>query len=96
MFICFFIFYVTIFPTIFLWCQLFICQAIYSQLQYSPNTSNAEMETLRKQISEYVTEINQLKTVVQKLSTENSELKSKYSGTAVANSTNINIYEEPL
>lgn len=38
-----------------------------------------EMETLRKQIDEYVNEINQLKNVVQKLSHENIELKTKFS-----------------
>lgn len=40
-----------------------------------------EMESLRKQIDEYVHEINQLKNVVQKLSHENTELKTKFSAT---------------
>lgn len=49
-----------------------------------------EMETLRKKINQYESEINQLKNVVEKLSTENTELKSKFSG------VNFNIYDEPL
>lgn len=53
--------------------------------------TNFEMETLRKQINDYVTEINQLKTVVQKLSTENTELKSKFT-----TASNTSVYDEPL
>lgn len=49
-----------------------------------------EMETLRKKINQYESEINQLKNVVEQLSTENTKLKSKYSG------VNFNIYDEPL
>ncbi|XP_030379511.1 ARF GTPase-activating protein GIT2 [Scaptodrosophila lebanonensis] len=47
-----------------------------------PMAQQAIVETLRKQI-------NQLKNVVQKLSTENSQLKSKFT-------SNTSIYDEPL
>ncbi|XP_068147230.1 ARF GTPase-activating protein Git [Drosophila tropicalis] len=53
--------------------------------------THSEMETLRKQLSEYKSEINQLKNVVQKLSSENSQLKSKFSSTS-----NTSVYDEPL
>ena len=57
-----------------------------------------EVETLRKQLTEYEYEINQLKNVVKKLSSENSELKSKLSSAAnIATLTsNPSIYDEPL
>uniref|UniRef100_A0A1A9X3Q2 Arf-GAP domain-containing protein n=1 Tax=Glossina brevipalpis TaxID=37001 RepID=A0A1A9X3Q2_9MUSC len=60
--------------------------------------TNLEMETLRKQINDYVSEINQLKTVVQKLSDENSELKSKFSNVTQKslNASNTSVYDEPL
>uniref|UniRef100_A0A1B0C0P3 Arf-GAP domain-containing protein n=1 Tax=Glossina palpalis gambiensis TaxID=67801 RepID=A0A1B0C0P3_9MUSC len=60
--------------------------------------TNLEMENLRKQINDYVSEINQLKTVVQKLSIENSELKSKFSNVTqrTLNASDSSIYDEPL
>ncbi|KAM7343301.1 ARF GTPase-activating protein GIT1 [Cochliomyia hominivorax] len=74
-------------------------QAIVHQ-SAKPNDelTNFEMETLRKQINEYVTEINQLKTVVQKLSNENTELKSKFSTVQQPSTTasNTSVYDEPL
>ncbi|KAH8252636.1 hypothetical protein KR032_000967 [Drosophila birchii] len=54
-------------------------------------TSQHEMDTLRKQLSEYKSEINQLKNVVQMLSSENSQLKSKFSS-----ASNNSVYDEPL
>lgn len=79
---------------------LFYFKAIVHQ-SAKPNDelTNFEMETLRKQINDYVTEINQLKTVVQKLSNENTELKSKFSNTVQQTSTtasNTSVYDEPL
>ncbi|XP_001361748.3 ARF GTPase-activating protein GIT2 [Drosophila pseudoobscura] len=53
--------------------------------------SHTEMETLRKQLCEYKSEINQLKNVVQMLSSENTQLKSKFSSTS-----NNSVYDEPL
>jgi len=53
--------------------------------------SHNEMETLRKQLSDYKSEINQLKNVVQMLSSENSQLKSKFSS-----ASNNSVYDEPL
>lgn len=47
------------------------------------------METLRKQIDEYVNEINQLKNVVQKLSHENIELKTKFSTENTTSATTL-------
>lgn len=60
--------------------------------------TNFEMQTLRKQINDYVTEINQLKTVVQKLSSENTELKSKFSTAQQPSksASNNSVYDEPL
>ncbi|XP_065367730.1 ARF GTPase-activating protein Git [Calliphora vicina] len=60
--------------------------------------TNYEMQTLRKQINDYVTEINQLKNVVQKLSSENTELKSKFSTAQQPSksASNNSVYDEPL
>lgn len=68
---------------------------------------NFEMLHLRKQINEYVSEINQLRNVVQKLSNENSELKSKFSNVdqpqqqqqqsqQSSTASNNSVYDEPL
>lgn len=56
------------------------------------STSNAEVETLRKQLKLYMSEITQLKSVVKQLSTENSALKSQY----VESPTNSSLYTVPL
>lgn len=40
--------------------------------------SNSELEILRKKLQESIYEIDELKTLVKKLSTENSALKSRY------------------
>ncbi|KAH8401082.1 hypothetical protein KR009_002885 [Drosophila setifemur] len=65
-------------------------QAIVHTPPRSAN-SHMEMETLRKQLNEYKSEINQLKNVVQMLSSENSQLKSKFSS-----ASNNSVYDEPL
>ncbi|XP_017054124.1 ARF GTPase-activating protein Git [Drosophila ficusphila] len=65
-------------------------QAIVHTPPRSANSNN-EMETLRKQLSDYKSEINQLKNVVQMLSSENSQLKSKFSS-----ASNNSVYDEPL
>lgn len=54
------------------------------------------METLRKQIDEYVNEINQLKNVVQKLSHENTELKTKYSANEAPASATTSTTAAPI
>ncbi|ALC40620.1 Git [Drosophila busckii] len=58
---------------------------------HTPPSSHYEMETLRKQLNEYKSEINQLKNVVQLLSSENSQLKSKFNS-----ASNTSVYDEPL
>ncbi|XP_002033276.2 ARF GTPase-activating protein GIT2 [Drosophila sechellia] len=65
-------------------------QAIVHTPPRSAN-SNKEMETLRKQLNDYKSEINQLKNVVQMLSSENTQLKSKFSS-----ASNNSVYDEPL
>ncbi|XP_017133129.1 ARF GTPase-activating protein GIT2 [Drosophila elegans] len=65
-------------------------QAIVHTPPRNANSHN-EMETLRKQLSDYKSEINQLKNVVQMLSSENSQLKSKFSS-----ASNNSVYDEPL
>lgn len=65
-------------------------QAIVHTPPRNANSQN-EMDTLRKQLSEYKSEINQLKNVVQQLSSENSQLKSKFSSVS-----NNSVYDEPL
>lgn len=65
-------------------------QAIVHTPPRSANSLN-EMETLRKQLSSAQSEINQLKNVVQKLSSENTQLKSKFSS-----ASNNSVYDEPL
>ncbi|XP_061390674.1 ARF GTPase-activating protein Git-like [Musca vetustissima] len=82
-------------------------QAIVHQSAKPPEeVKNFEMLHLRKQINEYVSEINQLRNVVQKLSNENSELKSKFSSvdqqqqqqqqSSSASASNNSVYDEPL
>ncbi|XP_073813138.1 ARF GTPase-activating protein GIT1 [Musca autumnalis] len=82
-------------------------QAIVHQSAKPPEeVKNFEMLHLRKQINEYVSEINQLRNVVQKLSNENSELKSKFSNvdqqqqqpqqSSSASASNNSVYDEPL
>ncbi|XP_033151863.1 ARF GTPase-activating protein GIT2 [Drosophila mauritiana] len=65
-------------------------QAIVHTPPRSVNSNN-EMETLRKQLNDYKSEINQLKNVVQMLSSENTQLKSKFSS-----ASNNSVYDEPL
>ncbi|EDV56587.1 ARF GTPase-activating protein GIT2 [Drosophila erecta] len=65
-------------------------QAIVHTPPRNANSHN-EMETLRKQLSDYKSEINQLKNVVQMLSSENSQLKSKFTS-----ASNNSVYDEPL
>ncbi|EDX06521.1 GD25964 [Drosophila simulans] len=65
-------------------------QAIVHTPPRSANSNN-EMETLRKQLNDYKSEINQLKNVVQMLSSENTQLKSKFSS-----ASNNSVYDEPL
>lgn len=65
-------------------------QAIVHTPPRSANSHN-EMETLRKQLNDYKSEINQLKNVVQMLSSENTQLKSKFSS-----ASNNSVYDEPL
>lgn len=68
-------------------------QAIVNQ---SPVTvSNDEVENLRMQLFHYISEVNQLKNVVQQLSFENTELKSKCTENSQTSSYN-NIYDVPL
>lgn len=72
---------------------------VHQSAKPNDELTNFEMETLRKQINDYVTEINQLKNVVQKLSNENTELKSKFSNVQQTTSTtasNTSVYDEPL
>ncbi|XP_059225180.1 ARF GTPase-activating protein Git [Stomoxys calcitrans] len=84
-------------------------QAVVHQSAKPPEEmKNFEMLHLRKQINEYVTEINQLRNVVHKLSTENSELKSKFSNVdqqqqqaqqhqqQSSTASNNSVYDEPL
>ncbi|XP_022226846.2 ARF GTPase-activating protein GIT2 [Drosophila obscura] len=66
-------------------------QAIVHTPPRNANSQGNEMETLRKQLCEYKSEINQLKNVVQMLSSENTQLKSKFSSTS-----NNSVYDEPL
>ncbi|XP_075168495.1 ARF GTPase-activating protein GIT1 [Haematobia irritans] len=81
-------------------------QAVVHQSAKPPEEmKNYEMLHLRKQINEYVSEINQLRNVVQKLSNENSELKSKFSNVdqqqhqhqqQSSTASNNSVYDEPL
>ncbi|XP_005188401.1 ARF GTPase-activating protein Git [Musca domestica] len=79
---------------------------VHQSAKPAEEVKNFEMLHLRKQINEYVSEINQLRNVVQKLSNENSELKSKFSNvdsqqqqqqqSSSASASNNSVYDEPL
>lgn len=81
--------------------SFYLKKAIVHQSAKPEEMTNFEMEHLRKQISEYVSEINQLKNVVHQLSTENTELKTKFSSVQQQQQTsttasNNSVYDEPL
>ena len=87
-----------LFDIFFFFFNVYFKAIVHQSAKPNDELKNYEMETLRKQINDYVTEINQLKTVVQKLSTENTELKSKFSTVQQPSTTasNTSVYDEPL